>query len=407
MEFLEPLLLWGGLAVTIPVVIHFWHQKRGKVITWAATQWLTEKNQQQHRGIQLENLPLLLLRCLLVLFLAFLLSGPVMHWLNPKPLGRKIHLVQPDALLVNNVRFELDNALRNGETVYWIAPTPESAASLTPLPAQRTNPRLVQTAINQLRDAGTLRPADTLQLYLVNNAQYRDTPYIFVPVPFQVHAVTDTVGRPVQPYLVAADNQNLYVNAQGKLTSSPTLPAQIQFSSKPVHTGPLSVLLDYRNPAERQTVAAALGALAEVYALDLEINTQKQPDKAYQWVLTDRPVTTPTPQTVYVVSGNYATSLPASNIRYVADVLTPQTAELVAGGQLPEWLGELLVQQFGLQPAAAPLGRQEWANLFVRSATRRSASQAGELPDNANAYLTLLFMILIGMERWLALRRNA
>ncbi|GAA4470873.1 hypothetical protein GCM10023189_60350 [Nibrella saemangeumensis] len=409
MEFLEPLLLWGGLAVVIPVGIHFWHQKRGKVIGWAATQWLTEKNQQQHRGLRLENLPLLILRCLLVLLLALLLSQPMLTWLNAKPAGQKIHLVLPNPFLVDNFRFELDDALRKGEKVYWIVPTTEPTTALTQLPAQQpANPLLVQASINQLREQGTLKQNDTLYLYLVNNAQYRDIPYIHVPAHFLVHAVIDSGSRPVQRYLVASDNGNVFVNAAGQLTNSPTMPSRLRFSTQPVHTGPIAVLLDYRNKAEQQTVAAALQALADVYKIDLTINLNRIPDKPYQWVLTDRLITTPVPQTLYVVSGgNQAPILPTPNIRYIDETLTPQTTELVANGQLPEWLGELLVTQFGLQPATTPLSRVQWNDLFIRSDSSLKGSETTEANTTEQSYLVLLFVMVLGIERWLALRTNA
>ena len=52
MQFLQPLFLWGTLAVAIPIALHFWHQKKGTVIAWAAMRFLFEKNQQPQRGLR-------------------------------------------------------------------------------------------------------------------------------------------------------------------------------------------------------------------------------------------------------------------------------------------------------------------------------------------------------------------
>jgi hypothetical protein len=75
---------------------------------------------------------------------------------------------------------------------------------------------------------------------------------------------------------------------------------------------------------------------------------------------------------------------------------------LVASGQLPEWLGEQLVQYYGLQPDAAVLSQQELKNLIVVS--NRSDKKPQTLVHNA---LLLLFIVLILTERWIALTKNA
>ncbi|UFH51893.1 BatA domain-containing protein [Spirosoma sp. KNUC1025] len=110
MQFIEPVLLWGALAVAIPVAIHFWHQKRGKLLPWAATQWLTESQQQQSRGLRLDNILLLIIRCLLLILLAILLAQPILNWFAKPPIIQKVHLVQPSASVANNFRFELTEA---------------------------------------------------------------------------------------------------------------------------------------------------------------------------------------------------------------------------------------------------------------------------------------------------------
>ncbi len=77
MVFLQPVMFWGALAIVIPIIIHFWYQKKGETIAWAATQWLTDKTNLQHRGIRLDEVPLLLVRCLLIILLG-------VYWANKK-----------------------------------------------------------------------------------------------------------------------------------------------------------------------------------------------------------------------------------------------------------------------------------------------------------------------------------
>jgi hypothetical protein len=87
-------------------------------------------------------------------------------------------------------------------------------------------------------------------------------------------------------------------------------------------------------------------------------------------------------------------------------VFTPGTSERVSDGKLPEWLGELLVRQLGLAAPAPPppLTRQELAGLFV-TADRQSTLSA-PMDHSLSDVLVLVLLVLVGAERWMALRKN-
>jgi hypothetical protein len=75
MPFLHPNLLWAGLAgASIPVIIHLINRRRFRVQTWAAMQFLLESLRRYRRRLQLEELLLLLLRCLIVAVLGLTLA---------------------------------------------------------------------------------------------------------------------------------------------------------------------------------------------------------------------------------------------------------------------------------------------------------------------------------------------
>lgn len=402
MTFLEPFLLWGALAIAIPVAIHFWHQKRGKLLPWAATQWLTEKNQQQSRGLRLDNVLLLVLRCILLLLLALLLAQPLLNGFGKETAIQRVHLVQPDALITANFRFELDEALKKGEKTYWIAETPEpltdtpGATSPPGGQAPRLNPLTLQTAIDKLPAENT-----ELHLYILNNQALADVPAITVPTRFRLHTLIDSASRP-RPFLAINNGKQLYVDQTGKLTSSASAGSLLQ--TKPVHSGPIRVLLAYQTASERQTVRAALTALSQVYDLPVSIDEKQVTGEPYDWILTDRERSDAelarNPKTLYTISGTSGTPL-RSNVIFTTDVLSPQTSERVAGGQLPEWLGEQLVQHYGLATRQVPLSRQALTAQFIPTAKRTTTQQA----TVQNLLLLFLLGILV-VERWLALTKN-
>ncbi len=397
MSFIEPTLLWGALAVIIPIAIHFWHQKQGKPLPWAATQWLTEKQQQQSRGLRLDDILLLIIRCLLLILLAILLAQPILNWFNQPPAIQKVHLVEPNPAVSNNFRFELSEALKKDERVIWSNEDMEPITDKLSLPKKTTrfNSLRLQSAINQIDPKNT-----ELHLYISTNPALADIPAITTPTRFYLHSVVDSISQP-RVYVVGKANRNLFINRAGKLVSNPALDQTLKFASTPAHSGPIRVLLSYRNGKENETVKAALAALTDVYGLDFTIDEKRTPSQFYDVLLTDKLPVMFSPRTLYIISGNVQQStLP--NVIFTDDVLTPQTSERVSTGQLPEWLGEQLVNFYGLDSNRPTLSQRDLRALFIPSIKPTTEQQAGI--QNA---LLLLFIVLLVLERWLALTKNA
>jgi hypothetical protein len=74
--FLNPLLLFGILAVASPIIIHLMNQRKIQRVVWAATRFLREVVDRNQRKMTLEDLILLLLRCLVLILLALALARP-------------------------------------------------------------------------------------------------------------------------------------------------------------------------------------------------------------------------------------------------------------------------------------------------------------------------------------------
>ncbi len=379
MTFVEPVFLWASLAVAIPVAIHFWHQKRGRPLPWAAMRWLTEREQQQSRGIKLDNLWLLLVRCLVLLLLAVLLAQPLLNWFDNQPIVQRVHLVQPNARVTENFRFELAEARKKNEPVVNLA---------NPL-----NPLALQTAITNL-------PASTtdLYLYVVNDPALANLPAIMVPKRFQLHTIVDTLQTQPRPYLPGIGGKKVAVNKAGVLTGDAVSGLLLQ--PQPV-TDTLRVLLNYTSKEEQKTVRAALNALCEVYGLLIRIDEKPAPNLVYDEVLTDQTPEKSNRQTLYVVSG-VAQSAGTGNVVFTNETLTSQTSERVANGQLPEWLGGYLLRHYGLITDRQPLSQQALQSLFVTANTPEAVQNAG-----LQQVLILLLVILLIAERGMALTKNA
>ncbi|MCX7008567.1 MAG: BatA domain-containing protein, partial [Kiritimatiellaeota bacterium] len=82
MTFLNVILLFGLAAASIPLIIHLLHRSRFRVVKWAAMQFLEVHQRTQRRRIRIEQLLLLLVRCLIPAVLALIMARPVLTGLR-------------------------------------------------------------------------------------------------------------------------------------------------------------------------------------------------------------------------------------------------------------------------------------------------------------------------------------
>lgn len=95
--FLNPFLLWGAALFAVPLIIHLLNRRRYQKIPWAAMSFLLGAHKRNRRRVRMENLLLLLARCLAVILLALAIARPYLFGATPVfPTGEK----RKDAILV-------------------------------------------------------------------------------------------------------------------------------------------------------------------------------------------------------------------------------------------------------------------------------------------------------------------
>jgi hypothetical protein len=120
LQLLYPLGLLAAVGITIPVLIHLWNVKPGKTLKIGSVILFGTPFNQRSRSLKLHDWPLLLLRCLLILLIAFLLAKPVYQ----QPLKSSEH---PGWVLVKKADFRklwieqqplLDSLIKKGYEVH-------------------------------------------------------------------------------------------------------------------------------------------------------------------------------------------------------------------------------------------------------------------------------------------------
>ncbi len=386
------------LAVAVPIALHFWHQQRAKPMPWAMLRWLETPNQPPKRGFRFDNWLLLALRCGLLVALSFLLARPIFPDKKNETTTKAVHLVEPDKRLVDTYRFELEQATKRGEGLYWATEPLAPIVDLNDPPrSQPLNPLTLQIAI----DEATM-PQAGLQLYLRNSLNWTSAPPFRVPAPFVLHpgiAPTETQ----QPFLALASGKQLTVDDKGRLVAG----VATSRSTKPVATAPLRVLVQFDDAAERATVKAALAALTDVYGITYLLDEQPVANRIYTWVLTDKSVSSPNPATMYTLTSQ-PVRLDWPNVQYLPGPLTATANEAVANGQLPELLGMQLVNGLGLSGSPSALSPRAFMALFHPDKALLTDALPTAHPRNAlQNGLLVLFLCLLLAERWLATKREA
>jgi hypothetical protein len=74
--FLAPYLLFGALAVSVPIALHFFYRARYRPLPWAPMKFLKEAIEQTSRRLKFQEWVLLALRCLALILLALALARP-------------------------------------------------------------------------------------------------------------------------------------------------------------------------------------------------------------------------------------------------------------------------------------------------------------------------------------------
>jgi len=77
MTFLNPAILWGMFAVSIPIIIHIFNLKKTRKIEFSTLMFLKEIQETKQKRIKLKQLLILLCRIAFIIFIVFMFSNPL------------------------------------------------------------------------------------------------------------------------------------------------------------------------------------------------------------------------------------------------------------------------------------------------------------------------------------------
>jgi len=111
MTFLNPMMLWGLAAVSIPILIHIFNLRRTKKIEFSTLMFLKEIQQSKYKKIKLKQLLILLCRILMIIFLVMAFAQPF----EPGYLGKPGEKVPSSVLILLDDSFSMQARDQQGQ----------------------------------------------------------------------------------------------------------------------------------------------------------------------------------------------------------------------------------------------------------------------------------------------------
>jgi hypothetical protein len=162
MQFANPIWLWALSGLLIPIGIHLFSRKEGKVIPMGSLRYLRESPAARYKNIRLNERALLILRCLMVALLVFVLAGAKSPW--PSPKQKKWLIIEREIEVANGIKQLIDELQNRGfesRSMSWGFPLLSGRTTLDPIDNY-------WTAVRQL----TTHPLDSI-VVLSKNYQWK------------------------------------------------------------------------------------------------------------------------------------------------------------------------------------------------------------------------------------------
>ncbi|WP_026952628.1 BatA domain-containing protein [Algoriphagus mannitolivorans] len=379
MTWVTPVFFWGLLGISVPILIHLWSGRKGKVISWAATAWLNPQESQSSRSLKLDHRLLLLVRILLWIALILLLVG--IWWKGFLTSEEKaiVHGVAPDEKVAAEFRFELNQAQERGERVVWLS----EGLPLFDLEAKGLegfDPNGLQSYLDEL-----MAYSDAVHLYMKGlSDEFSQSSYWINSEP--IFHLSQTVKPKHSGFSIQLDSGRfLGINTEGFLeTKEQNAYRQVALIS------PISVNLENVEVGKKEILKASLEAITEVYGLQFSESN-----------LPDAKIIFTSGQDIESSENQLVLRTESLGKHALSNPVQQPWEEVVQKGVLPELILKKVLPHFGIDPDSRKLSQAQIAQKFHRIPESKVAKIS-----NSSEIILLLILALFGLERFLAFRSN-
>ncbi len=404
MQIAQPLFLWALAGLAIPISIHLLSRKEGSVIKMGSLRHLRETSTQQFKGIKLNELLLLALRCLLIVLLVGLISGVNLKDTSP----RKWVVVEPELAQHPTVQSFADSLVSQGYEWHWLAPGFPVRTESGEQPSEN-----YWTLLHELRKTNLSSAVVFSNSHASNFQGLRasaDSTITWITIPSEQNQfIAHTIQKGPQDFLVR-QGYSAATGTRFKSSSTNTLPDSIE--ATPLRTINVLLVHDESHTVDKQILKAALLAIPKIIPVNFEIEEtliSGKTETTAKWMiwLSEKEPTLAADKMMVMRPAVYEKlfSQQKNNQWHINQRLSVEVAQRE---HLSIQLAELMLQDSALTSRIKEHDRRAISVSILAGGTNHSTStlKASVADPTPNTFLVVLFLLLLLVERIIAYKRN-
>lgn len=227
MQFANPIWLWALSGLVIPVGIHLLSRKEGRVIYIGSLRHLDESSTRQFKAIRLNEILLLIIRCLLIIFTVLLLAG--IQWRHTAMEEHKWLVIEHGIPKDNAIKSLTDSLTIAGFETHYLAPG-------FPVKADTT----VYSTINYWALINQLKSSHAQEVVVLSRSYLKDFSGEHVILPSSIKWITVDAAPEQYPVLATPYKSD---SAMVRLAKSDTRQTSFEYSAVRISPGQQTISL--------------------------------------------------------------------------------------------------------------------------------------------------------------------
>ncbi|WP_276374061.1 BatA domain-containing protein [Chryseolinea sp. H1M3-3] len=419
MQFLNPIWLWGLTGLVVPIGIHLLSRKEGKTIKVGSIRYLEDTATSQFKSMRLNEYLLLALRCLLVGIIVFVLSEFNLKGIDEK---RNWLVLEPGLEEAQEFSAVIDSLKQNGFQIKFLSPGfPNIGDSVSPQKKinywnlvqqleQKSLKQVVIIAHNYIEGFKGKRPS------LPGNMQWISKQ----PAPNEFNILAIQTPRD-SVFLRTGNSNSVQTSFHTTHINAATFEQQTDtISIESAITISITIFTDSTFAYDTNIMLAALKAIDNNSPYNISVKTVSSnnytADLKSDWVifLTENVPSDILHNSILARSASHLENRELlnrtrGNKGYLRWILTQRLNEEVALQEnLTVQLASILLPDEKYAPKAAENDKRMLPEELMWSAQAKASPDITLSHETAASqkYLTLLFLLLLLVERWVSFKRN-
>lgn len=400
-QFAQPIYLWALTGLAIPIGIHLLSRKEGKVVKMGSLRHLRETSTQQFKGVKLNELLLLALRCLLIILFVSMLAG--FQWIDKG--AKRWVLVERGLENKQQIKSIFDSLVSDGYVWRWLQsgfPSREQAK---------------MKDLNYWEIISELKNEDIASVIVFSRSKIKNFGGFRAAMPPKVNWIT-IPAEPSQFVLQAVQKDNQLLVRRGFASSD-----KIYFETEAVNSLPdsieinsarkinIKIVTDESHTQDTQIIRASLIAIQGSIPVELLINEipPTQNITSSDWIIWLTDSSAPnfdSLKSIVLMPQSYGGLISQKNSNQW--IITKRlTIDMARKSNFTLQLASLILADPSLARKLEHYDSRALPDPLILSGKDKALTlEAGLLPKSPNLYLVLLFLSLLLTERIIAYARK-